>query len=50
MWFEQLNKMSDGSVRQNESPEKIRFLFLLNNRVSVFTPDALLNIQSKYCT
>ena len=40
--------MSDGSVRQNESPEKINFLFLSNNRVSVFTHDAPLNIQSKY--
>ena len=42
--------MSDGSVGRNESPEKMKFLFLLNNRVSVFTQDAPLNIQSKYCT
>ena len=42
--------MSDGSVGRNESPEKIKFLFLLNNCVSVFTQDAPLNIQSKYCT
>ena len=42
--------MSDGSVGWNESPEKIKFLFLSNNRVSVFTQDAPLNIQSKYCT
>ena len=42
--------MSDGSVGRNESPEKIKFLFLSNNRVSVFTQDAPLNIQSKYCT
>ena len=42
--------MSDGSIGRNESPEKIKFLFLLNNRVSVFTQDELLNIQSKYCT
>ena len=27
--------MSDGSVGRNESPEKIKFLFLSNNRVSV---------------
>ena len=39
--------MSDGSVGQNESPEKIKFLFSLNNRVSVFTQDAPLNSQSK---
>ena len=39
--------MSDGSVA--ESPEKIKFLLLSNNRVLVFTPDAPLNIQSKYC-
>ena len=49
IWFEQLNKLSDGSVGRNESPEKIKFLFLSNNRVSVFTQDAPLNIQSKYC-
>ena len=42
--------MSDGSVGRNESPEKIKFLFLPNNRVSVFTQDAPLNIKSKYCT
>ena len=42
--------MSDGSVGRNENPEKIKFLFLSNNRVSVFTQDAPLNIQSKYCT
>ena len=42
--------MSDGSVGWNESPEKIKFLFLPNNRVSVFTQDAPLNIKSKYCT
>ena len=34
--------MSDGSVRRNESPEKTKFLFLSNNRVSVFTQDAPL--------
>ena len=27
--------MSDGSVGRNESPEKIKFLLLSNNRVSV---------------
>ena len=42
--------MSGGSVGRNESPEKIKFLLLPNNRVSVFTQDARLNIQSKYCT
>ena len=42
--------MSDGSVGRNESPEKIKFLFLSNNRVSVFTQDAPLNIESKYYT
>ena len=29
--------MSDECVGRNESPEKIKFLFLSNNRVSVFT-------------
>ena len=29
--------MSDESVERNESPEKIKFLFFSNNRVSVFT-------------
>ena len=42
--------MSTGSVGRNESLEKIKFLFWSNNRVSVFTQDAPLNIQSKYCT
>ena len=42
--------MSDGSLGRSESPEKIKFLFLLNNHVSVFTQGAQLNIQSKYCT
>ena len=42
--------MSDGSVGPNESSEKINFLFLSNNRVSAFTQDLPLNIQSKYCT
>ena len=42
--------MSDGNVGRNGSPEKIKFLFLSNNRVSVFTQDAPLNIESKYCT
>ena len=42
--------MSDGSVGRNEIPEKIKFLFLSNNCVSVFTQNAPLNIQSKYCT
>ena len=42
--------MSDGRVGRNESPEKIKFPFLSNNRVSVFAQDAPLNIQSKYCT
>ena len=41
--------MSDGSVGRNEKTEKAKFLFLLNNRVSVFTQDATLNIQSKCC-
>ena len=41
--------MSDGSVGRNKSPE-VKFLFLSNNRVSVSTQDAPLNIQSKYCT
>ena len=39
--------MSDGGVGRNESPEKIKFLFLSNNRVSVFTQDAPLNIHFK---
>ena len=39
--------MSDGSVGRSKSPEKIKFLFLSINRVSVFTQDAPLNIQSK---
>ena len=42
--------MSDGSVGWNENPEKIKFLFLSNNRVLVFAQDAPLNIQPKYCT
>ena len=42
--------MSDGSIRRNESPEKIKLLFLSNNRVPVFTQDAPLNIKSKNCT
>ena len=42
--------MSDGSVGRNKSPEKIKFSFLSNNRVSVFTQDAPLNIESKYYT
>ena len=42
--------MSDGTVAQYESPEKIKLLFLSNNRVSVFTQDVPLNIKSKYCT
>ena len=42
--------MLDGSVGRNEIPEKLKFLFLSNNRVSVFTQDAQVNIQSKYCT
>ena len=50
MWFEQLNKMSDGSAGRYESPEKIKFLFLSSNRVSVFTQDAPLNVKWKYCT
>ena len=29
--------MSDGNVGRNESPDKIKFLFLSNNRASVFT-------------
>ena len=40
--------MSEGKVGRNETPEKIKFLFLLNDRVSVFTQDAPPNIQSKY--
>ena len=39
--------MSDGSVGRSKSPEKIKFLFLSINRVSVFTQDVTLNIQSK---
>ena len=39
--------MSDGSVGRSKSPEKIKFLVLSINRVSVFTQDAPLNIQSK---
>ena len=39
--------MSDGIVGRTFSPEKIKFLFLSINRVSVFTQDAPLNIQSK---
>ena len=35
--------MSGGCVGRNETPEKIKFLFLSNNRVSVCTQDALLN-------
>ena len=42
--------MSDGSLGQNESPEKTKFLFLSNNRISVFTQDAPQNIKSKFCT
>ena len=42
--------MSDGSVGRNESPEKVKFLFLSNNRVSVFSQDAPLNIKSKFCS
>ena len=42
--------MSGGSVGRNKSPEKNKFLFLSNNRVSVFTQDAPINTQSKYCT
>ena len=42
--------MSDGSVGRNESPEKTKFLFLLNNRVSVFTQDSPLNIASNTFT
>ena len=42
--------MSDESVGRNESLEKIKFLFLSNNRVSVFTQDVPLNTRSKYCT
>ena len=40
--------MSDGSVGRNESPEKIKFLFLSNNRILVCTQDVPLNIQLKY--
>ena len=47
MWLEQLNKMCVG---WNKSPEKIKFLFLSNTCVSVFTQDAPLNIKSKYWT
>ena len=39
--------MSDGSVGRSKSPEKIKFLFLSINRVSVFTQDVPLNIQWK---
>ena len=39
--------MSDGSVGRSKSPEKIKFLSLSINRVSVFTQDVPLNIQSK---
>ena len=42
--------MLDVSVGRSESPEKVKFLFLSNNRVSVFTQDASLNIQSKHCS
>ena len=35
VWFEQLKKMSDGSVGWNESLEKIKFLFLSNLCFSV---------------
>ena len=42
--------MSDERAGRNESPERIKFLFLSNNRVLVFSQDAPLNIQSKYCT
>ena len=42
--------MSDESAGRNENPEKVKFLFLLNIGVSVFTQDAPLNIKSKYCT
>ena len=38
--------MSDGNVERKKSPEKIKFLLLSNNCVSVFTQDAPLNIQS----
>ena len=41
--------MSERSDGWNESPEKIKCLFLPNNRVSVFTQDGPLNIKSKYC-
>ena len=34
---------------RNESPEKIKFLFLSNSRVSLFTQDVSLNIKTKYC-
>ena len=40
--------MSDENVGRNESPEKIKSLFLSNNRILVCTQDAPLNIQSKY--
>ena len=42
--------MSDEKVGRNKSLEKIKYLFLSNDRVSVFTQDAPLNIESKYCT
>ena len=42
--------MSDGSLGRNENPEKMKFIFLSNNRVSVFNQDAPLNIKLKYCT
>ena len=42
--------MSDEKVGRNKSLEKIKFLFLSTNRVSVFTQDAPLNVESKYCT
>ena len=42
--------MSDESVGRNENSEKIKFLFLSNNRISVFTQDAPQNIKSKFCT
>ena len=38
--------MSDGNIERKKSPEKIKFLLLSNNCVSVFTQDAPLNIQS----
>ena len=42
--------MSDEKEGRNKSLEKIKYLFLSNDRVSVFTQDAPLNIESKYCT